>query len=85
MDIRDVRKLKAQGARLGRAGLSARVVKLVDEFDGSYRGAMILAGRLRVIATAAGFDDYWTEKVRHGQHSEMHDITQAQPPIGGDK
>lgn len=52
LDIKDVRKMREEGRRLGRAGLSQRVIDLVGEFDGSYKGAMELAGRLRVIATA---------------------------------
>ncbi len=78
-DIRTYRKLRAQGARLGRAGLSQRVIHLVKEFDGSYKGAMVLAGRLQAIAHAAGFDAYWSEKVNHGYHEETFDLTKFAP------
>ena len=80
-DIRTYRKLRAQGARLGRAGLSQRVIRLVAEFDGSYKGAMDLAGRLQAIAHAASFDSYWSEKVNHGYFEETFDLTkfEAQP------
>lgn len=79
-DIKTHRKLRAEGQRLGRAGLSQRVCDLVSEFDGSYVGAMILAGRLRAIATAAGYDDYWTEKVQNGYWSEVGGLPRVQPP-----
>lgn len=58
--------LKKAGANLGREGLSLAVIKAVDEFDGSYKGAMRLAGRLKAIAQAAKADDYWSEKVEDG-------------------
>jgi len=66
------KKLRSDGERLGREGLSKRVIQLVDDYaeDGSYKGAMILAGRMKAIAQAAGFDDYWKEKVDIGYHKE---------------
>jgi hypothetical protein len=64
------KQLKAAGERLDRAGLSERVIDLVAEFDGSYKGAMKLAGRLKAIAGAAKFDGYWTEQVDEGFHAE---------------
>ena len=79
-DIRTYRKLREHGARLGRAGLSKRVVDLVAEFDGSYKGAMILAGRLRAIAQAAGFDSYWSEKVNRGYHDETFVLAKLDRP-----
>jgi hypothetical protein len=64
------KELKAAGDDLGRAGLSQRVIDLIAEFDGSYKGAMKLAGRLKAIAGAAKFDGYWTEQVDDGFHAE---------------
>ena len=37
----------------------------------SYVAAMILAGRLKAIAQAARFDDYWSEKVGIGYQWEL--------------
>jgi len=69
------RKLRADGARLGRDGLSQRVNDLVLEFakkypEGHYREGIILAGRLRAISIAAKSDSYWGEKTDHGYYSE---------------
>ncbi len=66
--------LKRVGEKLRREGLSSRVVDLVAGFDGSYKGAMILAGRLKAIGQAAKYDGYWTEKVDEGFHREMADL-----------
>lgn len=79
-DIRTYTKLRAEGERLGRAGLSQRVIALVAEFDGSYKGAMVLAGRLQAIAQAAKHDDYWGEKVNHGYFEEVYALTQIKAP-----
>lgn len=79
-DIKTHKKLRLEGERLGRAGLSKRVCDLVAEFDGSYVGAMILAGRMRAIATAAGCDDYWTEKVQRGYWSEVDGLPRVPKP-----
>ena len=71
------KELRAAGGRLGRDGLSKRVIKLVDDYaelDGSYKGAMILAGRLKAIAQAAKYDEYWDEKVSIGFHAERGEI-----------
>jgi len=65
------KELRGRGEKLGREGLSLRVIELIEEFDGSYKGAMILAGHLKAIAQAAKFDEYWSEKVDIGFHNEM--------------
>lgn len=69
------KELKAVGTTLGREGMSERVIKLVADFDGSYKGAMMLAGRLKAIAQAAKADGYWTEKVDDGYHKERQYLT----------
>jgi len=38
----------------------------IDSYDGSYKGAMKLAGQLSVIAKMATCDDYWEEQVDKG-------------------
>ena len=57
-----IKDARIAGQLIGRAGLSQRVIQAVNEFDGSYKGAMELAGRLAVIADMATFDCYWQEK-----------------------
>ena len=80
--LEEAKELRKQGKRLGRAGMSQRVIALVDEFtenDNSYKGAMELAGRLKAIAIAAKGDDYWSEQVSKGYHKELYDITKFEP------
>jgi hypothetical protein len=60
------KELRLSGAALGREGLSLAAIAAVKQFDGSYKGAMVLAGRLKAIAQAAGYDGYWSEKVDDG-------------------
>lgn len=72
--------LKREGERLGREGLAKRVIELVEAFDGSYKGAIILAGRLRAIAVACRFDDYWEEKAVEGYRRELCDLRIAGLP-----
>lgn len=71
--------LKAEGARLGREGMSLRVLAAVKEFDGSYKGAMVLAGRLKAISQMAAADGYWREKVEDGYHRERNLLTIPNP------
>lgn len=65
-DLKRARALVKAGDRLGRKGLSEAVIAAVSEFDGSYKQAMNLAGRLQAIAQAAKADNYWREKVEDG-------------------
>jgi len=60
-------KLRAWGEAVGRAGMSQRVIDEIAAFDGSYKEAMRLAGRLHQIAIAARCDEYWNEQVEHGK------------------
>lgn len=73
-DAKNALKAKAAGSRLGRKGMARAVIQAVAEFDGSYKGAMNLVGRLKAIAQAAKADRYWTEKVDDGYHAELHRI-----------
>ncbi len=69
------KRLKSAGAVLGRDGLSRRAAAIMVELvtkSGSYKEAMIAAGRLKAVAAAAKYDSYWTEKVEDGFHKEMH-------------
>tara|TARA_Y100001973_G_scaffold106582_1_gene185487 strand:- start:1838 stop:2077 length:240 start_codon:yes stop_codon:yes gene_type:complete len=49
-----------------RGGLAKKSIELIEGFDGSYKGAMRLAGELSVIADMATFDAYWEEQVIRG-------------------
>lgn len=70
------KKLKKEGERLGRAGLSKRVIFLVNEFnsDPTYKNAIKLAGRFKAISQACRFDHYWDEKMEMGFQDEMEDL-----------
>jgi hypothetical protein len=63
--------LRGYGVKLGREGMSERVIAAVAEFDGSYKGAMQLAGRLKAISQMAASDDYWAEQVDKGFVQEL--------------
>ena len=65
----EFKEMQKWGKSVGREGMSLEAIKAVEEFDGSYKGAMILAGKMKAIAQAAGCDDYWSEKVSKGYHS----------------
>ncbi len=65
-DMNNAKDARDAGKALGREGLSKLVIQSVDDFDGSYKGAMRLAGQLKAISQAAKFDQYWTEKVDDG-------------------
>lgn len=79
MSIRHLKiskKLREEGKRLGRAGLSERVFTLVDEFNNnrSYKNAIVLAGKLKAIAMACKFDSYWDEKCSIGFEFEQDSL-----------
>ena len=67
----EFKDMQAWGKLVGRDGMSKEAIAAVSEFDGSYKGAMILAGRMKAIAQAAGCDDYWSEKVNKGYHQQL--------------
>jgi len=73
------KQLKATGAEIGREGMSQRVIAAVDEFTGSYKGAMRLAGRLKAIAQMANADVYWQEQVDHGFMQELRSVEKPRP------
>lgn len=66
------KEMQKWGKAAGREGMSLEAIAAVEEFDGSYIGAMILAGKMKAIAQAAGCDDYWSEKVCKGYHHQLH-------------
>lgn len=62
-----IKELRKAGEEIGRAGMSKLAIEFINQFDGSYKGAMQLAGKLAVIAKMARCDDYWHEKVIIGE------------------
>lgn len=70
--------LRVYGVKLGREGMSERVIAAVADFDGSYKGAMFLAGRLKAVSQMAASDDYWSEQVDKGFVRELR----AEPATG---
>ena len=75
----EAKELRKHGERIGRAGMSQYVIKVVDEFDGSYKGAMKLAGKLKAITIAAKCDQYWDEMWRRGYTPALYEISKFQP------
>lgn len=71
MDIMYYNTMKRWGKLVGREGMSKAAIKAVDDFDGSYKGAIILAGRLRAISQATKCDEYWAEKVNKGYQQQL--------------
>lgn len=68
-----IAKCRELGESLGREGVSLEVIKAVDEFDGSYKGAMELCGKLAFWADVSTFDDYWQEQAQRGMNKAVND------------
>jgi hypothetical protein len=69
MKIKDKRKA---GEILERSGIAQRIIHIANEINqGSYKDAMIGAGRIAELVDSATFDDYWAEKVNRGKQSEQ--------------
>ena len=75
--MKDSLSLRKAGSVLGRASLSEEVIRCIGEFTGGYAEAMILAGKLKAIAQAAQFDDYWAEKFDIGYQRELNRLLGA--------
>jgi hypothetical protein len=69
--LRQSKQLRAHGEKVGRDGMSQLAIEAIGEFDGSYKGAMILAGRMKAIAQMASVDDYWSEQVQKGFQRQL--------------
>lgn len=65
-----IAKLRELGDTLGREGVSLQVIAAIKGWDGSYKGAMELCGKLTLWADVATFDDYWQEQVQRGIEKE---------------
>jgi len=71
-----IAELRKYGALVNRKGMSEAVIKEINNFDGSYKGAMELCGKLSLIAKAATCDDYWLEQVQRGENKMKFVIQQ---------
>lgn len=69
------RKRKA-GEVLGRAGISAEIIKLCKKVadSESYKVAIEAAGEIKVLAESATFDSYWHEKLNKGTTKREFDF-----------
>ena len=88
--IEDSKRLREEGRRLGRAGMSQRAHALIAEYMAKYPGghyieAITLAGRLHAISLASRCDGYWHEKSSIGFRNEIWDIRKFEPePVEAD-
>lgn len=67
----EFKDMQKWGKDVGREGMSQEAITAIEEFDGSYIGAMILVGRMKAIAQAAGCDGYWRERVEKGYYRQL--------------
>jgi hypothetical protein len=65
-----IAKVRKVGESLGREGVSDHVIKAIEGWDGSCKGAMELCGKLTLWADVSTFDDYWQEQVQRGIEKE---------------
>lgn len=72
--LEESKLLRNEGGRLGRSGMSERIISIISGFDGSYKDAMRVAGAIKAIAIAAKCDDYWDEQVQRGYYQEIEDL-----------
>lgn len=72
MKISEKRKV---GEILGREMLAILVKQIAKEIqEGSYKDAMVGAGKIVELAAAATYDDYWHEKVMKGRYTQVVDF-----------
>tara|TARA_R110000796_G_scaffold214800_1_gene330777 strand:- start:33655 stop:33915 length:261 start_codon:yes stop_codon:yes gene_type:complete len=67
-----IAKIRELGNSIGREGVSLHVIAAIEGWDGSYKGAMELCGKLTLWADASTFDDYWQEQVQRGLEKETN-------------
>lgn len=65
-----IKDLRVYGNKVGREGLAIAAEDAITDYDGSYKSAMELCGKLSVLAKAATFDDYWHEQVDRGVYRQ---------------
>lgn len=61
-----IAELRLVGDKIGREGMAMMAQEFIGRYDGSYKGAMELCGKLSVLAKMATCDDYWYEQVERG-------------------
>ena len=67
-----IKELRVAGDNLGREGMSLMAQEFIAEYvehGSTYKGAMILAGKLSLLAKCATCDDYWNEQVMKGAYN----------------
>ena len=71
MKIKDKRKA---GQLLGRGNISEHILEYAKDIvdDGSYKNAIEVAGKIKVLVEAASFDEYWDEKAKQGERKEKY-------------
>ncbi|MCE2029261.1 hypothetical protein [Sessilibacter corallicola] len=68
MKIQEKRKA---GEILGRGGIAQRIIQIANEISsGTYKGAIIGAGRIAELVDSASYDKYWAEKSKLGRQLE---------------
>ncbi len=73
-----IKDLRVYGNKVGRKGLALAAQDAIADYDGSYKGAMELCGKLSVLAKAATFDDYWHEQVDRGVYRQEEKIARLE-------
>lgn len=68
----NINRKREAGKLLGRAGISAEILKICEEVakSGSYKDAINAAGKISVLFDSATCDEYWREKSNHGKHQQ---------------
>lgn len=83
--LNDAKALREYCKILGRAGVGRMVEEIAQEIvkgDGAYQSTMILAGKIRALATGCKFDSYWDEKQEIGWQDM---VAKARWEVGKDK
>lgn len=76
MSIRSIEEskiIKKYGCVLGREKIALRIIELCKEVakEENYKNSIKAAGKIRVLAMACKFDDYWEEKMLDGYYHEL--------------
>lgn len=81
----EVTALKKYGEALGRAGLAARALQIIEEAYKlqDFKRAIEACGQLSAIAVACRFDDYWDEKATKGYYEERDNLEFLSQQRGG--
>lgn len=71
-----IKEKREAGKILGREGVSSKISEYVDEYlrNQTPKNAVILAGKLKIMAEVATFDEYWDEKAWIGRDKAEFDM-----------